>query len=162
MLLLASDRMTKVLFSLRPWKGKQGGKHISSSDGNIQRERGSALDYTFAICMAPASPILLNARLSDRRFLLADLLVERAKPIRRAPSSPIRLFRSDKWLMLDQRDVTWIWTYLCKSSGCHWLNLVCVTHLLSSESRTWKLCCRSGLPSSVTALPQGRVNKLDQ
>lgn len=57
---------------------------------------GAVLGHTCAMYLAPASPIELKARLSDRRFLLADLVVERADPIRRAPSSPIRLFLRDK------------------------------------------------------------------
>lgn len=65
----------------------------------------SSWDYTCAICIAPASPIQLNARLSDKRLLLEDLAVERAAPIRQAPSFPIRLFRRDKWVRLDQRNI---------------------------------------------------------
>lgn len=42
----------------------------------------SVLGHTCAICVAPASPIELKAMLSDKRFLLVDLVVERADPIR--------------------------------------------------------------------------------
>ena len=56
----------------------------------------SVIGFTCAIYSAPASPIELNARLSDKRLLLAELSVERADPIRRAPSSPIWLFLRDK------------------------------------------------------------------
>lgn len=58
--------------------------------------------HTLAKNAAPASPIELNARLSDKRFLLADEVLERAKPIRRAPSSPIWLHRRDRWVRLRQ------------------------------------------------------------
>lgn len=109
----------------------------------------SLLGYTCAICVAPASPIELNARLSDRRFLLADLVVERAEPIRRAPSSPIRLFRRDKCVRLDKRNTQhenmhvgasmcvcecksgFISVLLCDTCCC------LVTHMLSSERRRW-------------------------
>lgn len=64
--------------------------------GTYRENIKSVLGYTCAIYVAPASPIELKARLSDKRFLLADLVVERADPIRRAPSSPIWLFRRDK------------------------------------------------------------------
>lgn len=69
----------------------------------------TVLGFTCAKCAAPTSPIELNARLSNTRFLLADLAVDRAEPIRRAPSSPIRLLRSDRWVRLDdQREIVGI------------------------------------------------------
>lgn len=80
--------------------------HRGHTPGNMP----SVLGYTWAISAAPASHIRLNARLSDRRFLLADLAVESAEPIRRAPSTPIRLFLRDKWVRLDQRNA---WHYNC-------------------------------------------------
>lgn len=130
MWLLDSERKSSARFKRRPWETesqRSWGGHINGGYGVCP---GS---YTCAICAAPASPIELNAKLSNRRFLLADVVVERADPIRRAPSSPIRLFRRDKWVMLDQRDTrhesgmfVLLWMQIWTSSGllCEIWNLL--------------------------------------
>lgn len=103
MWLLDSERKSKARFNRRPLETKTN--TLAAMKGTYRENIKLVLGYTCAIYVAPASPIELNARLSDNRFLLADLVVERANPIRRAPSSPIWLFRRDKWVMLYQRNI---------------------------------------------------------
>lgn len=130
------------------WTVREGASHDSTAGPDTKEDGENTLavmkvtfrrltqhsrrGFTCAIYAAPASPIQLNARLSKQRFLLADLVVERADPIRRAPSSPIRLFRRDKWVRLDQKKhPKWIWHICasvcmnrCQSVGLH---VRCVT-----------------------------------
>lgn len=131
--LLDSERKSKERFSSRPWETKQEEDNTSAvMRGTYSGNTESILVYTCAIWVAPASPIELNARLSDRRFLLADLVVERADPIRRASSSPIRLFLRDKWVRLDQKDAQHESGHVCDYI-CVWgqikvyLNKLCST-----------------------------------
>lgn len=116
-LLLDSERRSIARFNRRPWDTKEDGENTLAVMKVTYRRltQHSRRGFTCAIYAAPASPIQLNARLSKQRFLLADLVVERADPIRRAPSSPIRLFRRDKWVRLDQKKhPKWIW-HICAS-----------------------------------------------
>lgn len=99
-------------------------------------DKETAVRCTCAMWAAPASPIQLKAKLSDRRFLLEQLFVESAAPIRRALSSPIRLLRRDRWVSLDQRDMHSEIRHVCVCE--HVLNVVNYeTHKLPSERRWW-------------------------
>lgn len=105
-------------------------QHLSAQEWNKSGE--SFVSVTCAICAAPASLIELKARLRDKRFLLADLMVDRAEPMSRAPSSPIQLFLRDKWVSLEENLI---------NSGTFWafvFKVFCdktVTYALSSERR---------------------------
>ena len=88
-----------------PRRSHMGTMNVPDKDcSHTWKWRLGARLCTWAMCVAPASPIELNARLRITRFLLADVVVERAKPIRRAPSSPMRLFLSDRWVRLGREN----------------------------------------------------------
>lgn len=144
--LLDSERKSKAQLNRRPWETKQDEDKISAvirGSYNID----SLLGYTFAICAAPSSPIQLNARLSDKRFLLADLVVERADPIRRAPSFPMRLFLRDRWVRLDQRNNM--------SQACLCSCLCVNVNQCLIEPVWWLTCCLQREGGGSSSLEEG-------
>lgn len=129
-----------------------GGQHLSRCNGNNAGRINNWLlffcfFFTRAICAAPASPMELNARLSDKRFLLAVVEVESAEPIKRAPSTPIRLFRRDRWVRLRRKKkMTWI-GYVCAP--------VCTKKcLLMHDVNVWLTCCLQREEGGSSALEE--------